>query len=121
MDSHTNAQAAFAPWTPGFSIPDGTDIAVNATSVGFHPNADATLDVDTSSFTSGMVVADVVANPPMTRWLQAAADAGCTPLTGLGMLVNQALVNARLWTGQTLNADVMHRALQQALGIEEKS
>ena len=121
MDSHTNAQAAFAPWTPGFSIPDGTDIAVNATSVGFHPNAEATLDVDTSSFTSGMVVADVVANPPMTRWLQAAADAGCTPLAGLGMLVNQALVNARLWTGQTLNADVMHRALQQALGIEEKS
>ncbi|MEC8406765.1 MAG: shikimate dehydrogenase [Actinomycetota bacterium] len=120
VDSHTSAEAAFAPWTPGFSIPPGTDIAVNATSVGFHPNADATLDVDTSSFTSGMVVADVVANPPMTRWLRAAADAGCTPLTGLGMLVNQALVNARLWTGRTLNADVMHHALEQALEIGEK-
>ncbi len=37
------------------------------------------------------------------------------------MLVNQALVNARLWTGRTPNADVMHRALEQALEIEEKS
>jgi shikimate 5-dehydrogenase len=31
--------------------------------------------------------------------------------------VNQALVNARLWTGETLDADVMHRALSKALGI----
>jgi shikimate dehydrogenase len=53
----------------------------------------------------------------MTRWLQAAEAAGCTPLTGLGMLVNQALVNARLWTGQTLNSTVMHHALEEALGI----
>jgi len=117
VDSQTPASARFLPWTSNFNIPEGTDIAINATSLGFHPNADETLDVDTASFAAGMVVADVVANPPMTRWLQAADAAGCTPLTGLGMLVNQALVNARLWTGQTLNANVMHHALEQALGI----
>jgi shikimate 5-dehydrogenase len=33
------------------------------------------------------------------------------------MLVNQALVNARLWTGKTLDANVMHEALEEALGI----
>jgi shikimate dehydrogenase len=53
----------------------------------------------------------------MTRWLQAAEEAGCIPLTGIGMLVNQALVNARLWTGETLDAQVMHRALKNALGL----
>ena len=63
------------------------------------------------------MVADVVPNPPMTRWLRAAQDAGCIPLTGVGMLVNQALVNAKLWTGETLDATVMHRALEEALGI----
>jgi shikimate dehydrogenase len=117
VDSQTPASARFMPWTSNFVIPEGTEIAINATSLGFHPNANETLDVDTSSFAAGIVVADVVANPPMTRWLQAAEAAGCTPLTGLGMLVNQALVNARLWTGQTLNANVMHRALEEALGI----
>ena len=117
VDTHTNAGARFEPWSHDFSIPAGTDIVINATSIGFHPNADQTLDVDVTSLLPGMVVADVVANPPMTRWLTAAQAAGCTPLTGLGMLVNQALVNARLWTGQTLNASVMHTALEQALEI----
>lgn len=118
VDSHTPSNARFMPWTENFVIPEGTDIVINATSIGFHPTADQTLDVDTSSLAPGMVVADVVANPPMTRWLQAAQAAGCTPLTGLGMLVNQALVNARLWTGQTLNAAVMHTSLEHALGIK---
>ena len=53
----------------------------------------------------------------MTRWLQTAEAAGCVPLTGIGMLVNQARVNAKLWTGETLNAGVMHRALTEALGL----
>lgn len=117
VDEETPAVASFQPWTPGYPIPDGSTIVINATSLGFHPHADQTLDVDVSSFTPDMVVADVVANPPMTLWLQAAQEAGCVPLTGLGMLVNQALVNARLWTGHTLDADVMNRALEQALGI----
>lgn len=117
VDSRTPAAAEFAAWAPNFVIPEGTDIAINATSIGFHPRESETLDVDLGSLRPRMVVADVVANPPMTRWLTAAEGAGCTPLTGLGMLVNQALVNARLWTGQTLNSRVMHEALEQALGI----
>jgi len=118
VDEQTPSAADFQPWTANYPIPEGSTIVVNATSLGFHPDADQTLDVDVSTFIPGMVVADVVANPPMTRWLQSAQDAGCVPLTGLGMLVNQALVNARLWTGRTLDADVMHKALEQALGID---
>ena len=117
VDSRTPADARFTPWTTHFAIPEGSDIVINATSIGFHPNEDQTLDVDFSTFRPRMVVADVVANPPMTRWLTAAEGAGCIPLTGLGMLVNQALVNARLWTGQTLNGRVMHETLEQALGL----
>ena len=90
---------------------------VNATSLGFYPHHEDTLDVDISSLQPGMIVADVVANPPQTRWLRAGEDAGCIPLTGIGMLVNQARVNAKLWTGETLDSDVMHRALTEALGI----
>jgi shikimate 5-dehydrogenase len=60
-------------------------------------------------------VADVVANPPDTVFLQRAAVRGATTLQGLGMLVNQALTNARLWTGRDLDADVMRRALEESL------
>jgi|TARA_B110000977_G_scaffold69559_1_gene94456 shikimate dehydrogenase len=117
VDSQTEADCSFADWTAGYSIPEDSSLVVNATSLGFYPNHEQTLDVDFSSFTPGSIVADVVANPPKTRWLQAAETAGCVSLTGIGMLVNQARVNAQLWTGETLDAEVMHRALNKALGL----
>ena len=117
VDSHTEADCSFADWTAGYSIPEDSSLVVNATSLGFYPNHEQTLDVDFSSFIPGSIVADVVANPPKTRWLQAAETAGCVSLTGIGMLVNQARVNAQLWTGETLDAEVMHRALNKALGL----
>lgn len=117
IDSHTDAECSFVPWTPGYSLGPDSSLIVNATSIGFYPHHEDTLDVDFASFRPGMIVADVVPNPPQTRWLQAAEQAGCVPVTGIGMLVNQALVNARLWTGETLDGDVMRRALNSALGL----
>ncbi len=60
-----------------------------------------------------MVVADVVANPPRTRFLAAAEERGCTTLDGLGMLVNQALIAVRLWTGQDVSGPVMRGVLEE--------
>ena len=117
IEDRTPATGAYLPWSAGFPLPPTAGIIVNATSIGFHPNADATLDVDVKTFLPHMVVADVVANPPQTRWLTAAAGAGCTTLTGLGMLVNQALINGKLWTGIDLSADVMRRELEQLFGV----
>jgi len=117
IEERTPATGAYLPWSAGFSLPPTAGIIVNATSIGFHPNADATLDVDVKTFLPHMVVADVVANPPQTRWLTAAAGAGCTTLTGLGMLVNQALINGKLWTGIDLSADIMRRELEQLFGV----
>lgn len=110
----TPAEAHFTPWTGTYSVPSGVSIVVNATSIGFHPSTD-TPDIDPGSLHAGMVVADVVANPPDTPFLQRAAAQGATTLQGLGMLVNQALTNARLWTGRDLDADVMRRALEASL------
>jgi len=118
VTERTPARGAAVAWTPRFAIPQQADIVINATSIGFHPNADATLDVDPASFRPAMVVADVVANPPATAWLRAAQEAGCRTLTGLGMLVNQALINGRLWTGVDLNGSVMRAELEQLFGLE---
>lgn len=112
VDARTPAAARFLPWEPQFHVPHGTNVLINATSIGFHPNESEMPDVDITSLTADMVVADVVANPPRTRFLAAAAEQGCTTLDGLGMLVNQALTNARLWTGVDLNGAVMRRVLE---------
>lgn len=114
VDSRTPAICDFVVWDGTYVVPTETDIVVNATSIGFHPSVD-TPAIDDDSLQPHMLVADVVANPPMTRFLQRAEARGCTVLPGLGMLVNQALTNARLWTGRELSASVMRQALEANL------
>ena len=99
IDERTPAAARYLPWEPALHVPHGTGVLINATSIGFHPDEASTPDVDLETLVPGMVVADVVANPPRTRFLAAAEERGCTTLDGLGMLVNQALIAVRLWTG----------------------
>ena len=114
VNERTPAAADFTAWEGTYLVPDDTDIVINATSIGFFPST-GTPDVDPDTFRPDMVVADVVANPPDTVFLQSAAERGATTLQGLGMLVNQALTNARLWTGHTLDAGVMRKALEDHL------
>jgi shikimate dehydrogenase len=115
VDERTPAAGRYLPWTPHLHVPHGTGILVNATSIGFHPDQGSTPDIDLESLTPGMVVADVVANPPRTRLLIGAAERGCTTLDGLGMLVNQALIAVRLWTGQDVSGPVMRAVLEELL------
>lgn len=117
IDTRTPAAGRYLPWTPAVHIPHGTGVLINATSIGFHPNEHDTPDIDVTSLTSDMVVADVVVNPPETNFLKAAAAQGCTTLDGLGMLVNQALINARLWTGQDLSGPIMRGVLEEIFEI----
>jgi shikimate dehydrogenase len=119
VDSRTPAACDYRPWTPRFEVPADADVVINATSIGFGAGSTETLDVDTDSLQARMVVADVMANPPMTLWLHAAQARGCTILTGLGMLVNQAAINGRLWTGVDLDKGVMHRELSAIFGLAQ--
>lgn len=113
IDTRTPAAARFLPWTPQLHVPHGTGVLINATSIGFHPDEADMPDVDLATVEAGTVVADVVANPPRSRFLQAAEEHGAVTLDGLGMLVNQALTNARLWTGHDLDGAVMRRVLEE--------
>jgi shikimate dehydrogenase len=63
-----------------------------------------------------MVVADVIPNPPRTRLIQDAEACGCTTLDGLGMLVNQAVIGVRHWTGVDADPTVVRRTLVGLFG-----
>ena len=69
------------------------------------------------SLRPGMVVADVIPNPPRTRLIRDAEQRGCTTLDGLGMLVNQGVIGIRHWTGIDPDPAVMRRALEAALSL----
>ncbi len=105
----------FEAWEGTFPVPADTDLLVNATSIGLHPNIEEQPDVDLSAAQPAMLVCDVVINPPETRFLRTAKEQGFVVLDGLTMLVYQGVIAFQLWTGQDPDAAVMREAIREAL------
>jgi shikimate dehydrogenase len=117
IGERTPARARLVAWDGAFRVPDGTDILVNATSVGLYPDVDARVDVDVETLRPGLIVADVIPNPPRTRLIRDAEERACTVLDGLGMLVNQGAIAIRLWTGVEPDSAVMRAKVEQLFGV----
>ena len=116
LSSRTPAAAEFVPWSGEYKIPAGTDVVVNATSIGLYPDVDARLALETTTLTPEMVVADVIPNPPRTRLLQDAEARGCRVIDGLGMLVNQGVIGIKYWSGIDVEPTVMRARLEEIFG-----
>lgn len=114
IGSRTDAEAIFAPWTGTYALPEGTDVLVQATSIGLAPDVDARPDVDYTTIRSGMTVCDVIPNPPNTPFLRLARERGATAIDGLGMLVYQGAIAFELWTGERASITAMRTALAKA-------
>ena len=112
IKARTPASARLVIWDRTYLVPEDADIVVNATPVGMFPDANDMPDLQIDSLRPAMIVADVVPNPPRTRFLKRAADRGCTTLDGLGMLVNQGAINIRHWTGVDPDREVMRDTLE---------
>lgn len=106
----------FVPWKEDFSVPRGSEIVVNATSIGLYPDVDARIPLKVDSLTAGMVVADVIPNPPQTRLVRDAREKGCQFIDGLGMLVAQGVIGIEYWSGQSPNPVVMRKGLEDVFG-----
>jgi shikimate dehydrogenase len=92
-------------------IDGSADLFVNATSIGLFPDVGATVPVDPATLRPGLIVCDVIPNPPRTRLIRDAESRGAIVLDGLGMLVGQGVIGIKLWTGRDPDPEVMRRAL----------
>jgi shikimate dehydrogenase len=90
---------------------------VNATSIGLYPGIEALPNLDFGTLRPGLVVCDVIPNPPRTRFLREADAHGALTLDGLGMLVYQGAIAFKLWTGEDAPVDVMKHALSVEFGF----
>jgi shikimate dehydrogenase len=113
LSEKTLAHVEFVEWVGEYSIPAGTDIVVNSTSIGLFPDVDARLALNMDSVTSKMLVADVIPNPPRTILVREAEAKGCAVIDGLGMLVNQGVIGIKYWTGIDADPTVMRAKLEQ--------
>ncbi|HEX6729185.1 MAG TPA: shikimate dehydrogenase [Pyrinomonadaceae bacterium] len=91
------------------------DVVINATPLGsFGKQVDET--PATAVQLRGVRLAyDLVYNPIETPFLREAASVGCKTLGGLEMLVAQAQLQFKLWTGKEAPRSLMHAAALQAL------
>jgi len=116
LNRRTPAKASLVVWDRTYSIPAGAAIVVNATSIGLFPDVEGKLDIANDTLRPGIVVADVIPNPPRTRLLREAEARGCMVIDGLGMLINQGVIGIRYWTGIDADPGVMRSALEKIFG-----
>ena len=113
VSSATSSACSAIEWRSDLSVPDAATLVVNATSLGLPGSGEVGLNFD--AIPAGLVVCDVIPNPPDTPFLQRARQAGATTVDGRGMLLNQAAINIKFWTDVDPDREVMGRALDQAI------
>ncbi|TVQ39577.1 MAG: shikimate dehydrogenase [Spirochaetaceae bacterium] len=116
LQRNTGSEVRFRRWDATVAVDADVDVLVNATSIGLFPDVGALPDVDMQTVREGMVVCDVIPNPPQTAFLDLARDRGAITLDGLGMLVYQGAIGFKMWTGLEAPVDVMRGALQKVFG-----
>lgn len=116
LNARAKVPARFVHLSGDYAVEDCFEIVINATSIGLG-DSDARVPLHLDSLRPGMVVADVIFNPPQTRLIREAAARGCRTLDGLGMLVNQGMIGFKIWTGVDPDPGVMREALEEYLEI----
>jgi 3-dehydroquinate dehydratase / shikimate dehydrogenase len=91
------------------------EIVINATPLGTRGEYAEQTPATAEQLGGVRLAYDLVYNPIETRFLRAASAVGCETLSGLEMLIAQAVEQFKLWTGQDPNAEVMRAATQHAL------
>ena len=92
-------------------------IYINATSIGMHPNEDATPFGDsTPHFTPEHLVFDSIYNPMETKLLRHARERGARTISGVDMFVCQAVGQFEAWTRKAAPTPLMRQVVESRLG-----
>lgn len=86
-------------------------LIVNTTPLGMHPNVEASPWPANLPFPKKVFIYDLVYNPPETTLLRSARNSGLPAANGLGMLVRQAVLAFRAWTGLEPPWEVMYQTV----------
>ena len=85
--------------------PHKGDILINTTPVGMFPNVDES-PVPENTLTNFKVAGDIVYNPLMTKFLTLAEKHNLKAVTGLSMLINQAIAAEEIWLSRNIDYEI---------------
>ncbi len=91
---------------------------IQTTPVGMFPHGEQ-IPPGSRLFREGMVVLDVVYNPPFTRFLNIAREKGCTIISGEEMFLRQAAKQFELFSGVPVTLREVRRVWEQIKTAEE--
>ncbi len=94
---------------------EGLDVVVNATPLGTRGEQENETAASADQLRGVRWAYDLVYNPAETRFLREARAAGCETLSGMEMLIAQAVEQFKLWTGRQPDAGIMRAAALVAL------
>lgn len=109
-----NKEVFFAENEDIVEILKKSDILINTTSVGMHPNENE-MPIDKKFLHKNLIVMDIVYNPIKTKLLEEADKIGCKTLSGVDMLVYQGAESLRIWLGIEPPIEVMKKAVVDKL------
>jgi shikimate dehydrogenase len=116
LNQQVRVPSRFVHLSGDYSVEPDTRIVVNATSIG-SADPEALVPLDIQALAADVLVADVAFSPLGTRLLRDAAGRGCKTLNSLAMLVGQAMISFKIWTGVDPDPVVMQEALEEYLEI----
>jgi shikimate dehydrogenase len=93
---------------------EDTDILVNATSVGMHPNVNQSL-VDSTWLRPDLCVMDIIYNPLETKLTKDAKSVEAKVISGIEMLVYQGAASFEIWTNHPAPVEAMKEAILNKL------
>ncbi len=102
------ARVVVVDWTQGGNMLEDVATVVNTTALGMVGKAEFRIPLDLVN--PQALVTDIVYTPLDTPFLQAARQAGCTTVDGLGMLLHQAVPGFERWFGTRPVVDAATRA-----------
>lgn len=95
-------------------------IAIQATTVGMHPNVDNAI-IEADDFYKRLQVAyDLIYRPGETLFMKLARKNGVKACNGVGMLVYQGIISYELWNNIHVSdeeAEILCRLITEALGV----
>lgn len=84
-----------------------SDIVINTTSVGLHPNTEECPLGEDILFDRKQTVYDVIYNPFKTKLLRLAERTGCKTANGIGMLFYQGILAYEIWMDVKIPEDTL--------------
>lgn len=88
-----------------------SSILVNCTSLGMKATVDQAIVSSSDALHKDLFVADIVYDPPKTKLLEIADEAGCRYMNGLMMMIWQGAIAFKIWTGKDMPVDLIKKEI----------